>query len=85
MNAFNSQGFRDAEVISDEIVNIDDEFIDLKIKLDEVRKYYIRDIEWVGNLKYTDEFLTEKLGIKKGDVYNRKNRSKNNLRWPKPR
>ena len=71
INAFNSKGFRDAEITSDEIVKIDDEFIDIKIKVDEGSKYYIRNIDWVGNLKYTDEFLTEKLGIKKGDVYNR--------------
>ncbi len=71
VNAFNAEGFRDAEILSDEIVKIDDEFIDLKIKVDEGSKYYIRNIDWVGNLKYTDEFLTQKLGIKKGDVYNR--------------
>lgn len=71
VSAFNSEGFRDAEVVSDEIINFDDEYIDLKIKVDEGNKYYIRNIDWVGNLKYTDEFLTEKLGIYKGDVYNR--------------
>jgi len=68
---YNSKGYRDAEVVSDEVVKRGDEFIDLNIKVDEGRKYYIRNIDWVGNFKYTDQFLTDKLGIKKGDIYNK--------------
>ncbi|RKQ50907.1 Beta-barrel assembly machine subunit BamA [Roseivirga pacifica] len=71
INFYNSKGYRDAEIVSDEVEKIDDEYIDVKIKVDEGNKYYIRNIEWVGNYKYTDAFLTEKLGIEKGDVYNR--------------
>ena len=41
------------------------DFIDVNIKVDEGNRYYIRDINWVGNFKYTDAELTEKLGIKK--------------------
>ena len=68
---YNSKGFRDAEVISDEVVKINEDFIDVRIKVDEGNKYYIRNIDWIGNFKYNDEFLSEKLGIKKGDVYDR--------------
>lgn len=67
---YNSKGFRDAAVVSDSIAKINEDFIDVHIKVDEGNKYYIRNIEWVGNLKYTDEELSDKLGIKKGDVYN---------------
>ncbi len=67
---YNSKGYRDAAVVSDSIAKINDDFIDVHIKVDEGNKYYIRNIDWVGNLKYTDEELSEKLGIKKGDVYN---------------
>ncbi|WP_305981850.1 BamA/OMP85 family outer membrane protein [Roseivirga thermotolerans] len=71
INFYNSKGYRDAEVIEDEVTTLNDEYINLRIKVDEGNKYYIRNIDWVGNFKYTDEFLTEKLGIKKGDVYNK--------------
>lgn len=71
INWYNSKGYRDADVIGHEVEKINDEYIDLKIKVEEGNKYYIRNIDWVGNYKYTDEFLTAKLGIKKGDVYNK--------------
>ncbi|KYG78533.1 MULTISPECIES: POTRA domain-containing protein [Roseivirga] len=71
INFYNSKGYRDAEVVSDSVTKLNDDFINLDIKVDEGSRYYIRDIDWVGNFKYTDEFLTEKLGIEKGDVYNR--------------
>ena len=68
---YNSRGYRDADVISHRIEKIDDEYIDVHIEVEEGNKYYVRNIDWVGNYKYTDEFLTAKLGIKKGDVYNK--------------
>jgi len=71
INWYNSKGYRDAEIISHEVEKVNDEYINLKIEVDEGQKYYIRNIDWVGNFKYTDEFLTAKLGIKKGDVYNK--------------
>lgn len=67
---YNSKGYRDAAVVSDSLFSINDDFINVSVKVDEGNKYYVRNIEWVGNLKYTDQELTEKLGIKKGDVYN---------------
>ena len=66
---YNSKGFRDAFVVSDSVSNLNKDFINVDITVDEGNKYYIRDIDWVGNFKYTDAELTEKLGIEKGDVY----------------
>ena len=40
--------------------------------IDEGRKYYFRDIKWVGNTIYPYEYLNEVLNIQKGDVYNYK-------------
>jgi outer membrane protein insertion porin family len=71
INWYNSKGYRDADVIGHQVKKIDDEYIDLHIQVEEGNKYYVRNIDWVGNYKYTDEFLTAKLGIKKGDVYNK--------------
>lgn len=67
---YNSKGYRDAVVISDSVSKLNKDFINVNIKVDEGNQYYIRDIDWVGNFKYTDDELTEKLGIKKGDIYN---------------
>lgn len=68
---YNSKGYRDAEVVGDKVNVLNDEFINLNIKVDEGNQYYVRNIDWVGNFKYTDEFLNEKLGINKGDIYNK--------------
>lgn len=68
---YNSKGYRDAEIVSSEVVKVNEDFIDVKIKVDEGTKYYVRNIDWVGNFKYSDKELNEKLDIKKGDVYDR--------------
>ncbi len=68
---YNSKGYRDAEIIDDEVIKVNEDYVDLKVKLDEGNRYYVRNIDWVGNFKYSDEYLTEMLDISKGDVYNR--------------
>jgi outer membrane protein insertion porin family len=69
VNKYNSLGFRDAEIISDTIYRHDEKTINIDIDLHEGRRYYFGDILWVGNTKYTDEFLSTILKINKGDVY----------------
>lgn len=71
INFYNTKGYRDANIVDSEISKLNDDFIDLRIKIDEGNKYYIRDINWTGNFKYTDTELSSLLGIEKGDVYNR--------------
>lgn len=65
----NSEGFRDADIISDSISRHGYSTIDVKLKLNEGRKYYFRDITWTGNYLYTAATLNKVLDIKKGDVY----------------
>jgi len=67
---YNTLGYRDAEVISDTIVNFDKSNIDVNIKLYEGRKYYFRNINWVGNYIHSANILSKILDINKGDVYN---------------
>ena len=38
--------------------------------MDEGKKYYIRNITWVGNTVYSTDYLSRLLDMKKGDVYN---------------
>jgi outer membrane protein insertion porin family len=68
---YNSQGYRDAEIISDTITNYDARSIDVFIKVSEGRKYYFRNITWTGNYLHSASTLNKILDIKKGDVYNK--------------
>ena len=64
------KGFRDARVLSDTIIKVDENNITLKIKVEEGDKYYFGNINFVGNSVYTDRYLSQVLGIRKGAVYN---------------
>jgi outer membrane protein insertion porin family len=68
---YNSLGYRDAVILSDSVTKYDEKTIDLQIKVEEGRRYYFRNIEWDGNYVYTDLQLSQILGIRKGDIYNR--------------
>lgn len=65
----NSKGYRDAEIVSDSVYNIDKKYLNVDIYLDAGQKYYFRDIHWTGNFIYTDEQLDRVFGIEAGDVY----------------
>lgn len=69
---YNSQGYRNAVILSDSIYTINEKRIGINITLDEGEKFYIRNISWVGNTKYPTELLNALLGIKQGDVYDRR-------------
>ncbi|HRZ77921.1 MAG TPA: POTRA domain-containing protein, partial [Bacteroidales bacterium] len=69
---YNELGYRDALVTGDSISWNPDGTVDLHIFLEEGRKYYFRNITWVGNTKYPASTLDAMLGIKKGDIYNQK-------------
>ncbi len=70
LSFYNTQGYRDAEIVSDTIVNYNSSKIDILFKINEGRKYYFRNIIWTGNYLYTAATLNKILDIKKGDVYN---------------
>ena len=70
IDKYAENGFRDARIISDSIIKVNDHNIDVKFKLEEGNKYYFGDIDFVGNTVYSDRQLTRALGIKKGDTYN---------------
>lgn len=67
---YNSLGFRDASLIKDTVTQISTKLVTAKLWVNEGRKYYFRNIEWRGNLRYSSGLLDTLLGIKKGDVYN---------------
>ncbi|MBN1186898.1 MAG: outer membrane protein assembly factor BamA [Bacteroidales bacterium] len=67
---YNDKGYRDMVLLYDSIKLINEKRVVLTISLYEGTKYYVRDINWIGNTKYPTEILSAVLGIKKGDVYN---------------
>jgi outer membrane protein insertion porin family len=67
---YNENGFRDAAIIHDSVYRYDSKSLNIDIVVEEGRKYYFRDITWVGNTKYNSDTLNRVLGIKRGDVYN---------------
>ena len=70
MDKYAENGYRDARILSDTILNVDEKNIDIKIKVEEGNKYYFGEIDFVGNSVYTDRALSRVLGIKKGSTYN---------------
>jgi len=69
---YNELGYRDAVIVSDSVWNVDEKHVSLAITVDEGKKYYLRNITWVGNTVYPSDKLQELLRMKKGDVYNQK-------------
>lgn len=72
IDKYNELGYRDAAIIEDSVWNVDDKHVNVYVKVDEGKKYYIRNISWVGNTIYSTDYLNSVLGMKKGDVYNQK-------------
>ena len=73
---YNEEGYRDAKIVADSVVKFDEKTVDVYITVDEGKKYYIKDINWVGNTLYSSQELSNVLGILPGEVYNQKLLSK---------
>lgn len=67
---YKENGYRDARIISDSITYINKRTISLDIKVEEGEKYTFGKITFVGNTIYSDQQLSNLLGIKEGDTYN---------------
>lgn len=67
---YHANGFKNAKIISDSVYKVDENLININIKLNEGNKFYFRNIVWSGNTKYDTKILNSILGIKKGDIYN---------------
>lgn len=62
-------GYRDYLFLSDTVAQVSQNRVTIHIKIHEGDQYFLRNIRWVGNTKYPDEFLNKVLQMKKGDVY----------------
>lgn len=77
IDKYNEKGYRDAVIVNDSISQVEvgrkhKPRVDIDIDVEEGNKYYFGDIRWVGNTVYPSDYLSTRLGIKKGDVFNQK-------------
>jgi outer membrane protein insertion porin family len=67
---YNDNGFKDFTILSDSLYNISEDRVGLKIRIDEGKQYYLRNVDWVGNSVYRKEDLEKVFNVDKGSVYN---------------
>ncbi len=72
IDKYNELGYRDATIVEDSVWNADNNHVNIFIKVNEGKKYFLRNVTWVGNTVYSTDYLSAVLGMKKGDVYNQK-------------
>ena len=63
------RGYRDATILKDSIYKYNDKTVGIKIDVYEGPKYYFGNISWVGNAKYSTEYLERVFGIEKGELF----------------
>lgn len=63
------KGYRDAQIIRDSVYRFDNNEVAIDIEIYEGPRYYVGNIDWAGNTKFTDSVLNIILGIEKGDIY----------------
>jgi len=72
VDKYNASGYRNAIIKSDSVVyKPNSNRVDIYLEVSEGNKFYFRNIRWIGNTKYSSELLSDRLGIKRGDVYNK--------------
>ena len=76
LDFYNSQGYRNATIVSDSIYRIDERNLGINIRLAEGNKYYIRNVTWIGNSVFPTEQLSNMFSVSKGDTYDKKSMHK---------
>ena len=69
VNYYRSLGFRDAQIVSDSVWRNPKNQYEINVKLNEGKKYYIGDVNFLGNTAFSTDYLQKVLGYKTGDIY----------------
>ena len=67
---YSRKGYRDARIISDKLIWNEDNTLSLEMEVEEGKQYYFKDILFVGNKSFTNEYLQRIIQIDKGETYN---------------
>jgi outer membrane protein insertion porin family len=68
---YNNIGFRDAIITQDTVWRKKGGNLRIHMDISEGKRYYFRNVAWKGNSIYDTKVLSNILGIKRGDVYNK--------------
>lgn len=66
---YKSIGFRDAKIVNDTVIRIDEKNIAIQIEVDEGRPYYLGDVTFTGNSVFPTETLERLFSYQTGDRY----------------
>lgn len=72
IDKYNELGYRDARIVKDSVASFNEKKVNIYMNISEGDKYYLRNVNWVGNTVYSSDQLNFMLRMKKGDVYNQK-------------
>jgi outer membrane protein insertion porin family len=68
---YKKNGFRDAEILSDSIsYDANKKYMTIDLHVSEGKQFFVRNIAWEGNTVYPSELLSDRLGFKRGDIFN---------------
>ncbi|MDZ4713167.1 MAG: outer membrane protein assembly factor BamA [bacterium] len=77
-NYYKEKGYKDAIVVSNDLKILSSkEDVDIKIKVDEGKKYFVNEVKFEGDKIYDEDIFRSRLGMQKGDVYNIKKLQEN--------
>ncbi len=77
-NYYKENGYKDAFIEDEELIILPSkEDVNIKLKISEGKKYYINNIEFVGNTLFDPDLLTARLGFRNGEIYNSKKLNEN--------
>lgn len=68
---YNEKGYRNSKISKDSVYRVNGSLVGIDIAIKEGSQFYFGDITWLGNTKYKTDILANRLGITKGEVYNR--------------
>ena len=69
IDLYKSYGFRDAKIVSDSIVRVSEDRYVVHVKVEEGNRYYLGDVDFVGNSVYSTEVLQRVFSYNTGDPY----------------
>ena len=69
IDVYKSYGFRDAKIVSDTITRVSEKRYEIKVNVEEGKRYYLGNVEFVGNSVYNTETLNRIFSYKTGDPY----------------
>lgn len=70
IDKYKENGYRDARILSDSLVVLDDKNVAIYIELEEGELYTFGKIDFIGNTVYSDDVLKRILRIYPGETYN---------------